>query len=67
MGEGMVDFKTFFGLLKKYQVNVPASLHLEYPIGGAEHGDKELTIPQNQVYEAMGKDLEYVRKMWNQS
>jgi len=67
MGEGMVDFKKFFGLLKKYQINVPVSLHLEYPIGGAEHGDREITWPEEQVYEAMYKDLEYVRKMWNEA
>ena len=39
IGEGMVDFKTYFKLLKQYKVNVPVSLHLEYPLGGAEHGD----------------------------
>ena len=67
MGEGMVDFKRFFGLLKQYQIKVPASLHLEYPIGGAEHGDREISIPAEQVYEAMHKDLEYVKKMWKES
>ena len=67
MGEGMVDFKKYFGLLKKYQVKVPASLHLEYPIGGAEHGDRELHGSPDQVYDAMRKDLEFVHKAWADS
>ena len=67
MGEGMVDFKKYFGLLKKYQVKVPATLHLEYPIGGAEHGARELDGKPEQVYEAMRKDLEFVHKTWAES
>ena len=34
IGEGMVDFKKYFTLLKAYKINVPVSLHLECPIGG---------------------------------
>lgn len=64
MGQGMVDFKKYFGLLKKYQVKVPASLHLEYPIGGAEHGAQELEGSPDQVYNAMRKDLEFVHRVW---
>ena len=67
IGEGMVDFKKYFGLLKKYRINVPVSLHLEYPLGGAEHGDRNLTIEHEQVYQAMRKDLNIVRQLWKQS
>ena len=64
MGEGMVDFKKYFGLLKKYQINVPVSLHFEYPLGDAEHGAREISIKPDQVYSAMRRDLEYVHKTW---
>ncbi len=67
MGEGMVDFKRYFALLKQYQVEVPATLHLEYPIGGAEHGARELEGSPDQVYNAMRKDLEFVHRMWTSS
>jgi sugar phosphate isomerase/epimerase len=67
MGEGMVDFKTYFGLLKRYGIKVPATLHLEYPIGGAEHGARELEGSPDQVYNAMRKDLEFVSRMWASS
>lgn len=66
LGEGMVDFKEYFGLLKKYDVNVPISVHYEYPMGGAEHGAKELTINREEVTATMSKDLitlkEYLNK-----
>jgi sugar phosphate isomerase/epimerase len=64
LGAGMVDFKKYFSLLKKYNVQVPASLHLEYPIGGAEHGDREISIKPDQVFEAMKKDLDFVHRAW---
>ena len=66
MGEGMVDFHKYFALLKKYKIMVPASLHLEYPIGGAEHGDREVENPE-VVYAAMRRDLEYVHKAWSEA
>ena len=44
LGEGMVDFKSYFTLLKEYSLNVPISLHYEYPLGGAEHGNTEITV-----------------------
>jgi len=57
LGEGMVDFRGFFRLLKEYKLEVPLSLHYEYPLGGAENGSSKLTIDRNQVISAMKKDL----------
>jgi len=64
MGQGMVDFKKYFGLLKKYQINVPVSLHFEYPLGDAEHGAREISIAPKEVYSAMHRDLEFVHKTY---
>jgi len=66
IGEGMVDFKTYFKLLKQYQINVPVSLHLEYPLGGAEHGATQLSCDKQVVFKAMKKDLQKVHDLWNQ-
>ena len=66
MGEGMVDFKTYFKLLKQYQVNTPVSLHMEYPLGGAENGDVKLTCDKKVVFDAMKRDLKKVRELWQQ-
>lgn len=57
IGEGMVDFKKYFGLLKEYGISVPISIHYEYALGGAEHGDRSLTIGREEVIAAMKKDL----------
>jgi L-ribulose-5-phosphate 3-epimerase len=57
LDEGMVDFKGFFRLLKEYKLEVPLSLHYEYPLGGAENGASKLTIERNEVISAMKKDL----------
>ncbi|WP_288954505.1 TIM barrel protein, partial [uncultured Polaribacter sp.] len=49
MGEGMVNFKRYFTLLKKYKINVPVSLHVEHDLGGAEKGRKTFTISKKEV------------------
>lgn len=57
LGDGMVDFRRFFRLLKEFNLQIPISLHYEYPLGGAENGSSKLTIEPNQVISAMKKDL----------
>lgn len=57
LGEGMVDFNKYFGLLKKQGINVPVSLHYEYPLGGAENGANKITMKRDDVLSAMQKDL----------
>lgn len=62
LGDGMVDFKAYFKMLSKARITAPMSLHLEYPLGGAEHGAKQLTAEKKKVIEAMRKDLHFLRK-----
>ncbi|GAB3768781.1 sugar phosphate isomerase/epimerase [Spirosoma horti] len=63
-GEGMVDFKRYFMLLKQYGIQVPVSLHIEYPSGGAEHGATKLTIPSKELFTAMKRDLNRLQERW---
>ena len=67
IGEGMVDFTKYFRLLKQYKINAPVSLHVEYPIGGAEKGKYEITIDPKIVYDAMMKDLKALQKLWREA
>lgn len=67
LGEGMVDFNRYFSLLKKYKINVPISLHLEYALGGAEHGSTEITWDKKEVFAKMKKDLSFVRETWQRA
>jgi L-ribulose-5-phosphate 3-epimerase len=67
IGEGMVDFKTYFSILKAYKINVPVSLHLEYDLGGAEKGHNIISVDKNVVYSAMKKDLTTVQQLWEEA
>jgi len=67
IGEGMVDFDAYFKLLKSYKLKPPVSLHLEYPLGGAEKGRFEITVDRKIVYEAMKKDLAAIHKLWKEA
>ena len=65
-GEGMVDWAAYFRLMKSFEIDVPVSLHMEYSLGGAEHGRREIAVPQRVVFDAMKRDLEKVRTMWRE-
>lgn len=64
IGEGMVNFDSYFKLLKKYKLKPPISLHLEYDLGGAEKGKRNITVDKKVVFDAMKKDLMRVQKLW---
>lgn len=65
LGEGMVDFNKFFSLLKRNHINVPLSIHVEYDLGGAEHGG-DPTINHREVFNRIKKDLNFVKKTWEE-
>lgn len=67
IGEGMVDFRSYFKLLKSYGLKPPVSLHLEYPLGGAEKGKNKISIDKKLVFEAMQKDLYSVQQLWKEA
>jgi L-ribulose-5-phosphate 3-epimerase len=65
IGEGMVDFDSFFKLLKQNQMNLPVSMHFEYDLGGAEKGFQKIAVDKKVVFNALKKDLEMVQKLWS--
>ena len=67
LGEGMVDFRTYFRMLKELDVNVPVSLHYEYPLGGAEHGGTEISIGKKEIFDAMKRDLQWLHARWSEA
>ena len=56
IGQGMVDFKTFFGHLKAIGFAGPISLHFEYSSGGSTPAEKQ----KNQIAD-MKRDLAWLR------
>ncbi|MBK1879116.1 TIM barrel protein [Pelagicoccus mobilis] len=67
LGEGMVDFKKYFRLLKTSNIEVPISMHYEYDLGGADKGKRELSISRDAVYEAMRKDIATFKRLWKEA
>ncbi len=67
LGEGMVDFDAYFKLLKQYGIQVPVSMHYEYPLGGANSGKRTLTMEKPKVIAAMKKDLDWLREAWEKA
>lgn len=57
LGEGMVHLARFFTMLKQAGFSGPVQLHFEYPLGGAGGGKRTLTMPKEEVYAAMHRDL----------
>jgi L-ribulose-5-phosphate 3-epimerase len=67
LGGGMVDFKTYLQLLKKYGVAVPISMHYEYDLGGAELGKKTISFERDKVLSLMKKDLDTLKELLMQA
>ena len=67
IGEGMVDFDRYFKLLKKYQLKPTVSLHLEYDLGGAEKGNRTISVDKKIVFDAMKKDLNAIQLLWGKA
>jgi L-ribulose-5-phosphate 3-epimerase len=63
LGEGIVNWKLFFQLVKQYNLNVPLTMHFEYDLGGAENGSKNPKIDTKDITAAMKRDL-VLLKTW---
>ncbi len=61
LGRGQVDFAGYFRKLSDLEVRKPISLHLEYPLGGAEKGKSRLNTSPETVLKAIRSDLTYLR------
>ncbi|MDP3469564.1 MAG: sugar phosphate isomerase/epimerase family protein [Daejeonella sp.] len=64
LGEGMVDFKAYFKMLKDFNIQVPVSLHYEYPMGGAERGANSISIDKQIVFAHMKRDFMKLQQLW---
>ncbi len=62
LGTGMVHFPQFFQMVAAAGFSGPLQVHFEYPLGGAENGKRQLTIPQGEVLAAMKRDLAELRR-----
>ena len=63
LGDGMVDISKYLGLVKKYKIPGPITLHCDYSSGGSESGASTLTIPGSDVIKAITKDLKILKNL----
>ena len=61
LGEGMVDFKTYFELYKSFNIEAPVSIHYEYDLGGAELGRKDPSMSFDEIKLWLKKDLTFLK------
>ncbi len=61
LGEGMVDFKKYFELYKPMNIEAPISIHYEYDLGGAEHGNKETSMGMEKIGAFLTADLRFLK------
>jgi L-ribulose-5-phosphate 3-epimerase len=57
LGEGMVDWKTYFSMLAGADFQGPVSLHLEYPIPARDESELE-----QKTVEAASRDLKFLQE-----
>jgi len=64
LGEGMVDFKQFFAMVKAAGFRGPLQLHMEYPeLGGADTGQTSFSISKQQLLDILRRDLTRLKGM----
>ena len=67
IGEGVVKLPQFFAMVAQTPFAGPIQMHYEYPLGGANSGNTTITIPKEEVYSAMKKDLDKTRALMAQA
>jgi sugar phosphate isomerase/epimerase len=61
LGQGVTPFRRFFASCLPRTFTGPITLHLEYELGGAEHGARTLTGDPALVQTAMRRDLQVLQ------
>lgn len=63
LGEGIVDFKQFFKTIKELNINVPVSLHIEYPLLDKNEENYSLIEQQKIIVRKIKKDVQFIKDM----
>jgi len=60
LGEGMVDWDTFFTMIKELNITGPITLHVEYPL--LENGEEKLPLIRQQeiIVKKLSKDVDFL-------
>ena len=64
IGDGIVDFRGFFEIVKGNRFSGPVQMHFEYPeFGGAENGETTLRIPKERLIAAVRRDFDRIKRV----
>lgn len=63
LGEGMVDFKAYFEMVKELRIEGPVSMHFEYPMPAEDEENLSLKQRRQKTVTVMKKDLKTLRSM----
>jgi sugar phosphate isomerase/epimerase len=61
-GQGMVNFRRFFGLLREFGFQGPLQVHFEYPELGSAHTGGKLDIEKTKFLAMLRRDLAFFRE-----
>lgn len=65
LGEGIVDFDLYFKTIRELQINVPFTLHVEYPLFSSQEEGLPPGEKQKIIVRKIKKDIEFIRKYEN--
>jgi sugar phosphate isomerase/epimerase len=61
-GQGMVNFRRFFGMLREFGFHGPLQVHYEYPEVGSAHTGGKLDIEKTKFLAILRRDLGFYRE-----
>ena len=63
LGEGLVDFTTFVKTIKELNIDVPITLHIEYPLLSKKEENLSLLKKQAIMIGVIKKDVQFLRNL----
>ncbi|MEX2591261.1 MAG: hypothetical protein WD426_00710 [Anditalea sp.] len=63
LGKGNVELKKLSQSDPFKSSNIPKILHVEYDLGGAEHGNKKPTLSSPEILAAIRLDVDYFNQL----
>jgi sugar phosphate isomerase/epimerase len=67
LGEGVVDFKRYFKLLREYGIDPIVSMHAEFELGGAEKGNRTAAWSKDKILASYRQELQAYHRLWDES
>jgi L-ribulose-5-phosphate 3-epimerase len=65
LGAGMVDFDAYLKEYARLHLSGPVSIHYEYDLGGAEHGQTNPRMGREEILAYLKKDLTWLKGRFN--